>query len=182
MVTKYDNRPSIKEILSEEYWQNKEKELGLSWKDDAKELGLASMLSILTGSGVFFVPYLAGLGQKLWGKLGIKCIKKIERTFNHTYPLSVLSIAVCLHETEKKILGVEDTSHGSIIEAELPADLKSFKGKLIFEINEEGPSKTFISGTSIVKGQLFDSGKGKNTLCDIFSCSEQFLRKTSVQK
>lgn len=46
-------RPSIKEILSEDYWKNNETETKLSLKDIFKIVGILGGMSIISGSGIF---------------------------------------------------------------------------------------------------------------------------------
>jgi len=175
-------RPSIKELLSDQYWKKMKGDAKRPWADNAEQLGLATIASVFTGSGIFFVPYIAGIGQKLGKKIGIKCKKKVDRTVPYDYPLAVLSIAAFLSEEKLRILGVEDTDYGSIIEAELPADWKSFSGTLFFEVFDHGISRTTIAGTSIVKGQLIDYGKGKRALKEIIEGAERFLHRISMDQ
>lgn len=174
-------RPSDKEILSEQYWESKEENVKQSWTDSAKELGLATIGSVLLGNAILFIPSVAGVTVKLAGKIGIKCKKKVERVFPVNYSLAVLSIAVSLSEAKKRIIGVEDTEYGSIIEAELPADMRAFYGTMFFEIFDDGSSRTSVVGTSMIKGQWIDYGKGKKALTEIFDGAERFFHRTSMR-
>lgn len=125
-----------------------------------------------------FIPAVAGTSLKLAGKIGIKCKKKVERVFPVDYSLAVLSIAVSLLEAKDRIIGVEDTEYGSIIEAELPSDWRAIYGTVFFQIFDSGAPHTSVVGTSIIKGQLIDYGKGKKALTEIFDGAERFFHRT----
>ncbi|HDY68525.1 hypothetical protein LCGC14_1905480 [marine sediment metagenome] len=176
-VSQNASRPSIKEILSKDYWENNEKEMSVSWQDIVKSVGILGGMSIITGSAAFVFPLIIGVSQKMYTKMGIKCKKKLERSFSYDYPLVVLSLALSLKSTEKIVVAVDDTDDGSILEVELPSDWKSLAGKLLFEVIDKHKSKTCIKGTSIVLGQLIDYGKGKKALRETFDNTELFFNK-----
>lgn len=171
------SRPSIKEILSEDYWKNNENETKLSLKDIIKMVGILGSLTIISGSGIFLVPLIVSPIQKLYGKIGIKCKKTMEQEFFCSYSIAVLSLVLSLKAKESNIVAIDDTQDGSIIEAELPPDWKCFPGRLFFEIFDKGTSIILIKGMSIIKGQLIDYGKGKKTLREIFANTELTIHK-----
>ena len=171
------SRPSIKKILSEDYWKNNENEKKLPLKDIFKIVGILGGMSIISGSGIFLVPIIAGPVQKMYGKIGIKCKKTMEQEFSCSYSIAVLSLVLSLKAKESNIVAIDDTQDGSVIEAELPPDWKCFPGRLFFEIFDKGTSTILIKGISIIKGQLIDYGKGKKTLREIFANTELTIHK-----
>ena len=115
--------------------------------------------------------------SSIYSKLGINSKKKAERSFSIEYKYAVLFLAVTLHDTGREIEAVEDTKDGCVIQASLESDWKTFGGTLFFDIYEKSKNETHIVGKSIVKGQLTDWGKGKNTLNQIFDKISCFNKK-----
>ena len=161
------NRPSLNEIFSEEYWTKRESVMGkdggpiIPWKE--------GFLFLLPVGGILGTPILLGLinivgktSNKFWSKLGIKCRKSYERNFDFYYSEVVFSLVMSLKKLNINLISAEDTGSGSIIVIKMPQDIRTFGGTVTFEIIEKGQNKTEIKGTSEVKGQLKDWGKGKD--------------------
>jgi hypothetical protein len=173
-------RPSVREILSNDFWQKEDGVTGLSLSEYAKiatNAGLMSFAALATGSPVFIFPFVISATGSIGSKLGINSKKKAERSFSIDYKYAVLFLAVTLHDTGREIEAVEDTKDGCAIQASLESDWKSFGGTLFFDIHEKSKNETHIVGKSIVKGQLIDWGKGKTTLNEIFDKVSCFNNK-----
>lgn len=64
--------------------------------------------------------------------------------------------------------------------AKLSFDIWSWKGSLSFGVADEVDSHTHVIGTSVVKGQLVDYGKGKKALDQIVGELETLLDYLNV--
>ena len=173
-------RPSVRDILSNDFWQNEDGVVDLSLRDYgeiATSVGLMSFAALATGSPAFIFPFVLSASSSMGSKLGINSKKKAEQSFTIDYKHVVLLLAVTLHDTGREIEAVEDTIDGCAIQASLESDWKSFGGTLFFDIHEKNKDETHIVGKSIIKGQLIDWGKGKSTLNEIFNKISCFNRK-----
>jgi len=164
-------RPSIREIVSGQ--ANYTPAAGISEKE------LADLLAPLTklSSGDYYLAMKAG--EALGKAMGIKSTKQLQKIFptQYQYTSVVLACVLALRHLQHEIVSLYDTPRGSIIELKMSTDLWSFGGMLTVEFIDEGPSGIVVNGESEIKGQMFDWGKGKRTLEEIFSATERYLKR-----
>lgn len=166
-----ENRYSVREILSNEFWQYENDNPPLSLKDYGKiaaNVGLLSLATLASGSAAIPLVLIVSASSKIGSKMGINSKKTVERSYAFDYKHAVLLLALTLHDSGKNIVGIEDTENGCEIQADIKADWKTFGGTLHFNIIDNLSNETLIVGKSIIKGQLIDWGKGKSTLNEIF--------------
>lgn len=111
--------------------------------------------------------------------MGIKNNKKFETSYSapYHYATVVLAYFLALRQAELEIIALYDTSQGSAIEAKLSTDIFSLGGSLAFEFVDESSSMIRVQGSTEIKGQMFDWGKGKRTLLKICESAEQYMHK-----
>lgn len=172
-LTERSERLSIRTILSSDELRKSPDKSGNSEEDVAK------LIAPIVGipSGVFQLSMK--LGDALGKKLNLKSSKKVEKILPNPYVLVVRATAAAIGSLKYEITNLLDTPQGSAIEAKLPLDIFSLGGSLLFEIIEQGTSLVHIIGSSEIKGQLFDWGKGKRSLQDVFDKIDQYVNLLS---
>jgi hypothetical protein len=179
-----NNCPRLNEIFTEEYWVKRESVANkhatriIPWKE--------GFLFLLPIGGLVGTPILIGLintagkvGHKLGSKLGFKCRTSHEIIFDFPYSEVVFSLVVSLRKLNINILSAEDTEGGAKMLIEMKQDMRAFGGTIAFEITEKDQKRTQIEGTSEVKGQLKDWGKGKRYMNEIFEKMEEYVSEST---
>ena len=88
-----NKRPSVRTILSKDFWNDQNGNDSLSLKDYgriAQNIGLLSIATILTGNAAFFFPFLMSASTSVASKIGMNSKGKIDRTFKVKYEILVL--------------------------------------------------------------------------------------------
>jgi hypothetical protein len=115
------------------------------------------------------------VGKAVGTAVGIQSGKTVEKVFSYPYPSIVRATALALGSLGQEITALVDTPRGSTIEARLPIDIFSLGGSLLLEIVEEGVLEVRLIGASEIKGQMFDWGKGKRALREVFDKIERYV-------
>ena len=89
----------------------------------------------------------------------------------------VLACILALRHLQNEIVSMYDTPRGSVVELKMATDLWSFGGMLTIEFIDEGPSGIMVNGESEIRGQMFDWGKGKRSIEEIFNETERYLKR-----
>lgn len=164
-------RPSIREIVSGQ--ANYTPAAGMSEKELADLLAPLAKLS----SGNYYLAMKAG--EALGRAMGIKSTKQLQRRFppHYQYTSVVLACILALRHLQNEIVSMYDTPRGSVVELKMAADIWSVGGMLTIEFIDESPSGIVINGESEIRGQMFDWGKGKRSIEEIFNETGQYLRR-----
>ncbi len=163
-------RPSVREIFSREGLE------GEGAKPGATDEDIAKSLAPITGMPAEMFNLAMKAGEALGKSLHIKSKKQVEKSYTYAYADVVRAVALVLASLNRDLAAIFDTKRGSVIEARLPKDIFSLGGTLRFEIIDNGPSQVRIIGSSEISGQMFDWGKGKRALNEVFDKVEQYLR------
>jgi len=118
----------------------------------------------------FAVPLatLAEIAQPLTVRLGLGTGKSRSESFNLP-PGRVIVGALCsMARHDQTLRGVEQGPDGCMLKAALPSDMWSLEGDLFVTIRR-AESATRVEAATKVRGQLFDWGKSKAVLEDLFS-------------
>ena len=161
-------RPSIRDILSPDGLRTEVGKSGMSEKE------VAQLLAPIPGLRELFELSMK-VGKGVGTALGISRKSGKTKVFASPYPSIVRATALALGSLGQEITALFDTPRGSTIEARLPIDIFSFGGSLLLEIVEEGVSEVCIIGSSEIKGQMFDWGKGKRALREVFDKIERYV-------
>lgn len=168
---KASQRPSIREIVSGQ--ASYTPAAGMSEKELADLLAPLAKLS----SGNYYIAMKAG--EALGKAMGIKSTKQLQKRLPpyYQYTSVVLACILALRHLQNEIVSLYDTPRGSVIELKISTDLWSFGGMLTIEFIDESPSGILVNGESEIRGQMFDWGKGKRSIEEIFNATEQYLKR-----
>jgi pSer/pThr/pTyr-binding forkhead associated (FHA) protein len=168
---KAPQRPPIREIVSGQ--ANYTPAAGMSEKELADLLAPLAKLS----SGNYYIAMKAG--EALGKAMGIKSTKQLSKQFppHYQYTSVVLACILALRHLQNEIVSMYDTPRGSVVELKMATDLWSFGGMLTIEFIDEGPSGIVVNGESEIRGQMFDWGKGKRSIEEIFNQTERYLKR-----
>ncbi|MEI8032471.1 MAG: hypothetical protein WCH05_03905 [Chlorobiaceae bacterium] len=161
-------RPSIRDILAAESLKAESGNAAMTEKDIADLM--ASILEL--PGGVLEVVFQTG--EALGNSLGLKSQKKEERLFSYPYIAVVRALVISLGSLKLQVSALFDTPKGCAVEAQLPVDIFSLGGTMLFEVVDEGARVVRIAGSTEVKGQMFDWGKGKRKLHDVYEKIEHY--------
>jgi hypothetical protein len=164
-------RPKIRDILTREELEGLAHDAGMSDAD------LAKMLGPLTGLAGGALQMAMSAGDAFWSGRGLKTVKSARLELAASYPVAVRSLVFALTSLEREITAAFDTAAGAYIETDLPSDVFSRGGTLQFDVIERGAATVELVGASEIKGQIFDWGKGKRALNDVFEKTGAFARR-----
>lgn len=105
--------------------------------------------------------------QPIYATLGIKT-GKLRKEF-YTAPAGKVIVAVIcsLARHGQAINQIEQGQDGCLLRADLPSDIWSFAGDLLITI-ERQEQRISVEAITVIKGQLFDWGKSKRVLRELF--------------
>jgi hypothetical protein len=121
-----------------------------------------------------FVPItgvsLAKVGaivQPIYATLGIKTGKIRKELFTEPVGKALIAAICSLARHGQSLNKVEQGEDGCLLKAGIPSDIWSFRGDILVTIQhqEQGSS---VEATTIIKGQLYDWGKSKRILTELF--------------
>jgi hypothetical protein len=121
------------------------------------------------GSLVGGVPLatVSQFAQPLYAKLGVKTGKS-RCEVAAVKPGAVIASVLCsLARHGRQVRKVHQLSDGCIFEATLASDMWSFAGDLIVTVSRQ-PRGTLVEAEAVIKGQLFDWGKSRRALEELF--------------
>lgn len=122
-------------------------------------------ISPLTGG--ISLETIASIAQPLYAKLGIKT-GKTRGELLPTRPGTTLVAVFCsLVRQGQTVQNVQQAQDGCLIQAVIPSDMWSFAGDLLITVKRQELG-TFVEAGTVIKGQLFDWGKSKNILKQLF--------------
>lgn len=104
--------------------------------------------------------------------LGWRCMRRLDKHYGDQYTRITLCLVAALLRSNRTLLALYDTPQGAIVVAKLTFDIWSWPGTLSFGIAEAGTSSSSVIGTSVIKGQLVDYGKGKRALEQVLGEAE----------
>ena len=166
MESKPSSRPSIKAVLAEVACGA----IPGSSMSDAEY----AQLGELGGIPAPLVGVVLGASEALGRRLNFASKNTLERTFAAPYEAVLKAFVLALQAQKLRMTVAFDTAHGACVEADLPNDMFSRGGTLSFSIGD-GTTTTTISGTSEIRGQRFDWGKGNRALGDLFAKTEHYI-------
>jgi hypothetical protein len=162
-------RPKVRDILSGDLE-------GVVASGGMTEKEVAELLAPIGGglSGNLFHVAMK-VGEATGRSLNLASRKSVDHLFAAPYPHVVRSLGLALASLRHQPSLLFDTRTGCVIETQMPTDIFSLGGSLQFEIVDEG-AQARVLGSSEVRGQLFDWGKGKRNLNEVIRKTEDYLR------
>ena len=171
MSERQDGRPAIRDILTREDLEGLAHDAGMSDAD------LAKMLGPLSGLAGGALQMAMSAGEAFWSGRGLKTVKSASFELAVSYPVAVRALVFALTGLGREIKAAFDTAEGAYFETDLPGDIFSRGGTLQFDVIERGAAAVELVGASEIKGQIFDWGKGKRALNDVFEKTQAFARR-----
>jgi hypothetical protein len=164
-------RPRVREILTREELEGLAHDAGMS--DEA----LGKLLGPLSGLGSGAMQMAMQAGDAFWSGRGLKTVKSQRLELQAAYPVAVRSLVFALTGLGREIKAAFDTAEGAYFETDLPGDIFSRGGTLQFDVIERGAGAVELLGASEIKGQIYDWGKGKRALAEVFDKTQGFARR-----
>lgn len=161
--TRYEfilNRPEVRNLIASNVAQSHRR---MSSEDF---LGLCDKALVpLTGVSLAKIGVIV---QPVYETLGIKTAKMRKEIFTAPVGKIIVAALCSLARHGQPLNRVEQGLDGCLLKADLPSDMWSFSGDFLITIqrNEQG---SFVEATTIIKGQLFDWGKSKRILTELFN-------------
>lgn len=110
---------------------------------------------------------VVGIIQPISRRLGLQTGKQRAAVVAEP-PGRVLCRILCsLARNGQAIRQVRQAPDGCVIEAALPSDIRSLEGDLVVTVGRDGGA-TAVSATTKIDGQLFDWGKSRRCLDELF--------------
>jgi len=111
---------------------------------------------------------IAALAQPLGEKLGLKSGTARSARFAEPTGIMIVAVLCSLAQNGQQLQNVAQQTSGCTIDATLPSDMWSLAGELHVAIRE-AETATEIDATAKIKGQLYDWGKGRRALNQLFN-------------
>jgi hypothetical protein len=115
---------------------------------------------------------VAALAQPLYAKWGIGTGKERVEAIDAPVGRVMLRVLCSLARHGQSLRGVKQGTDGCLFEAVLPSDFFSFEGDLLVTVRRpqnDGDAKTRVSAATKIKGQLYDWGKSRKCLDELFA-------------
>ncbi len=159
--TRYEiisRHPQVRELLA--------RQAALAKKSLTGEEFLAAVDKIAK----FGVPLatLAEIAQPLYVRLGLGTGKSRSETFDLPPGRVIVGVLCSMAWRGQTLRSVEQAPDGCVLGAALPSDMWSLEGDLFVTIRRF-ESGTRVEAATKVRGQLFDWGKSKAVLNDLFT-------------
>ena len=114
------------------------------------------------------VKKLATIVQPIYANLGVRTGKKRTELLPLPGGRIIVGVLCSLARGGQNLRKVEQAEDGCLLEAAIPSDIWSFEGDLFITVKHHPPG-TLVEAAAVIKGQLFDWGKSKRCLEQLFS-------------
>ena len=153
------SRPEVRDLIARQASQSQKRMSA----DDFLELCDKAFVP-LTGVSL---AKIGAILQPIYAKLGVKT-GKTRKEFYTAPAGKVLVAAICsLARRGEPLNKVEQGLDGCLLKAGIPSDMWSFAGDFLITIQREEQG-TSVEAVTIIKGQLYDWGKSKHILKELF--------------
>jgi hypothetical protein len=133
-------------------------------------------LAPLSGSPELFTPLLK-VSDALWSNLGIQGKKRFSQEFASAYQHVAGRFLQALAHHDCSVAALWDTATGCFVEARQPVDAFSLRGTLAADVVAVSPSFVRIEVAAETRGQLFDWGKSRRLIEQVFARTRYYLTK-----
>lgn len=111
---------------------------------------------------------LVSIVQPVSSKLGIKTGKNKSQVFDKPPGKILLALLCSLARHDQNLQQVKQAQDSCMLEAEIPSDLWSLEGRLVITVSRK-EAGTYVEAGTVITGQLYDWGKSKRCLNELFS-------------
>jgi hypothetical protein len=102
-----------------------------------------------------------------YAALGVRTGKTQTHIVDQPYGYVLLAVLAFLAATAMPIVDVADTNDQALVQAVLPSNLFSWKGRIIVALRGDG-QRVHVEAVTKIPGQLYDWGRSKRTLVKLF--------------
>jgi hypothetical protein len=110
---------------------------------------------------------VVSIAAPIYSRLGIRTGKAHSEVIAKPAGKALVAALCSLARHGRQLKQVHQAQDGCVVEATLPSDLWSLEGELVISVRRHGPG-TFIEATTKIPGQLYDWGKSKQCLQQLF--------------
>lgn len=110
---------------------------------------------------------VASVVQPVYARLGIRTGKRRTEVVARPPGKALVAVLCSLARRGRTLREVRQAQDGCVLQASLPSDLFSFEGDLLITIRRH-EGGTLVEAAATVKGQLFDWGKSRRCLNELF--------------
>ncbi len=164
------DRPSVQTIRQTHGIPANAPANGMSLDDVGK------VLAPFSASPELFTPLLK-VSDALWSNLGVKGQKRFAQEFEGSYSTVAARFLQALVNQDCHIAALWDTATGCFVEAKQPADVFSMRGTLGADVIDVSSRLVRVEVATETKGQLFDWGKSKRLVEQVFERTRFYLTK-----
>lgn len=111
---------------------------------------------------------LAAVVQPLYARLGIKTGKERVQELSAPVGKAIVRTLCSLASHGQIVRSVTQANDGCLFEAELPSDIFAMEGKFLVSVRRTGFELAEVRGITCIEGQLYDWGKSKRCLEQLF--------------
>ena len=133
-------------------------------------------LATLSATPEVFTPLLK-MSDALWSNLGIRGSKRFSQEFPAAYSQVAARFLQALAHHNCSVTALWDTATGCFIEAKQPADVLSLRGTLGADVIAVSPNLVRVEVAAETCGQIFDWGKGRRLVDQVFDRTRFYLTK-----
>ena len=119
-------------------------------------------------SGGVSLTAIASIAEPLAEKLNLKCRKVGSRRFNQPVGTMIVAVLCSLARNGQHLQDVTQEESGCRLEASLPSDVWSLRGKFNITVRDDGVA-TLVEAEATIKGQIYDWGKGQRLVDQLFN-------------
>jgi len=119
-------------------------------------------------ASTFAMGALTDVVLPFYSNLGIKKESEVISNFAISYQEALVAVLCSLASRSQPLRDLRDASDGFVVDAQLPTSIWAMKGDFIISLeNVNGGTK--VCANINIPGQMFDWGKSKRTISDLFA-------------
>ncbi|WP_298427390.1 hypothetical protein [uncultured Kordia sp.] len=129
-----------------------------------------TIFSPLTGVSL---KKVAEVSLPIYKRLGVKTGKSKTVHYTDVIQKMLLKILCSLAKNNYPLIEAKQAVNGMILIGEIPSDMKTFGGEVVVSL-KENEEEIEVRVDAKIKGQLFDWGKSKSVIKNIYKDIEEF--------
>jgi hypothetical protein len=157
--------PEVRELVSKHAAQAAKRMTGEQFLDVCGKA--LEPFGLAMGGGVS-MGKVAEVAQPIYARMGIGTGKTRAQVFARPAGGVLVALLCSLARNGRTLRQASQAEDGCVIEAAIPSDMWSFEGDLLVTVQRRAEG-TFVEAATKIKGQLFDWGKSKQLLDELFT-------------
>lgn len=157
--------PEVRELVSRHAAQAAKRMTGEQFLDVCGKV--LAPFGVSMGEGVS-MGKIAEVAQPIYARIGIGTGKTRAQVFDRPAGGVLVALLCSLARNGRTLKQASQAEDGCVIEATIPSDMWSLEGALLVTVQRRAEG-TFVEAATKIKGQLFDWGKSKQLLDELFT-------------